>query len=108
MMARLHQATSAAVSMTQRIPRPAPPYSFRSVEFIEVWLARKGVARLATESRTDAFARSLGITSIELRTYLQPRGRPVCASNSYRYLVAAFTVPPSARVHRIPLPILAR
>jgi hypothetical protein len=37
------------------------------------WLARKRLVRLETESLADAFARSLGITSIELRTRLQQR-----------------------------------
>jgi hypothetical protein len=56
-----------------RIPRPAPHYSLSAVAHIEAWLARAQVVRLETESLADAFARSLGITSIELRTCLQRR-----------------------------------
>jgi hypothetical protein len=60
--------------LEQRIPRHAPPRSYPSpVQFVEDWLARKGIVRQGMESLADAFARSLGITPLALRTLLQQR-----------------------------------
>jgi hypothetical protein len=72
--------------LEQRIPRSAPRYTLSAVAHIEAWLVRAQVVRLETESLADAFARSLGITSIELRTRFQQRAAGLRV-DSYLYLV---------------------
>jgi hypothetical protein len=59
--------------LEQRIPRPAPVCTINWVEYIEQWLAKKGLARLDSESLFDAFARSLGMTSLALNQYIRQR-----------------------------------
>jgi hypothetical protein len=59
--------------LEQRIPRPVLQSDFRPVEFIEGWLAKRGLVRQDSESLFDAFARSLGMTSLALRQYFRER-----------------------------------
>jgi hypothetical protein len=47
--------------------------NWSGAEYISCWLARKGIARLETESLMEAFARALGVTVAQLRVYLQHR-----------------------------------
>jgi hypothetical protein len=59
--------------LEQRIPKPEPQSNFRPVEFIQGWLAKRGLVRLESESLFDAFARSLGMTSLALRRHFHQR-----------------------------------